>query len=199
MSESLPPVEAAPTKKQFLQAQAPLASLMDADPPAAIAAARSLPGRHPHWQRLRASVLCDAGNAAKDAAAVDEAIAIFEELHAAAPEDPQITYDLANAIANRADLDGPKAPDWFLRTGAARRRARALYGEAASSSGSADLRFASQAMTNLGNSCRSASRLAAFRAVKSASLRPLRGGVEAGAKSRQCRPGGARDHFSFVS
>jgi hypothetical protein len=33
-----------------------------------------------------------------------------------------------------------------------------------------------------------------FRAVqKSASLRPLRGGVEAGAKGWQCRPGGARD------
>jgi len=152
MSESPPPVEAAPTKKQFLQVQAPLLSLMDTDPPAAIAGARSLSGRHPHWQRLRASVLCDAGNAAKDSAAVDEAIAIFEELHAAAPEDPKITYNLANAIANRADLDGPKAPDWFLRTGAARRRARALYGEASSSSsGSADLRFASQAMTNLGN------------------------------------------------
>jgi hypothetical protein len=133
MSESPPPVEAAPTKKQFLQAQAPLASFMDADPPAAIAAARSFPGRHPHWQRLRASVLCDAGNAAKDAAAVDEAIAIFEELHAAAPEDPQITYNLANAIANRADLDGPKAPDWLLqirRTKCRRERVVPLLEEA---------------------------------------------------------------------
>jgi len=47
--------------------------------------------------------------------------------------------------------------------------------------------------------CRSASRLAAFRAGKSASLRPLWGGVEAGTKGRQCRPEGAHDHFSFVS
>jgi tetratricopeptide (TPR) repeat protein len=152
MTESPPPIEAAPTKKQFLQTQEPLLSLMDTDPPAAIVGARSLPGRHPHWQRLRASVLCDAGNAAKDADAVDEAIAIFEELHTAAPEDVQITYDLANAVANRAQLDGPKGPDWFLRTSAARRRARALYGEAAAPSGGSDLRFASQAMTNLGNS-----------------------------------------------
>lgn len=39
------------------------------------------------------------------------------------------------------------------------------------------------------SNCRSASRLAAFGVVKSASLRPVRGGVEAGAKGRQCRSG----------
>ena len=67
-----------------MQAQEPLLSLMDADPAAAITGARSLPGQHPRWRGLRASVLCDAGLNAKDTSAVDEAIAIFEELHAAA-------------------------------------------------------------------------------------------------------------------
>jgi hypothetical protein len=93
-----------------------------------------------------------------DSAAVNDAVTIFSELHVRAPEEGSLTYNLANAIANRAQLDQPEGPDWYLRTGGARRRARALFGEAAKSLRGVDAQTASQATTNLGNSLDSAYR-----------------------------------------
>jgi tetratricopeptide (TPR) repeat protein len=185
MAESQPPERPAPTKEQFLQMRERLSSLTTTDPAAAVAEAKALPADDRNWRLLRASVLCDAGERAKDAAAVDEAIAIFSELRADASDKGRLTYNLANAVASRAQLDEPKGPDWYLRTAGERRRARALYGEAAVSLQDQDLRLASQAMTNLGNSLDTAYRwIEAFDRYQAALNLFPQNGVAAGCASR---------------
>jgi hypothetical protein len=105
MADSQLPKRPAPTKKEFLRMQERLSLLMGADPAAAVAEAKALPADDRNWQLPRASVLCDAGMRAKDAAAVDEAITIFSELREDAPDKGSLTYNLGNAVASRAQLD----------------------------------------------------------------------------------------------
>lgn len=160
-------------------------SLMDIDPAAAVVEAKALPADDRNWRLLRASVLCDAGMRAKDASAVEDAIAIFSELRADVPDKGSLTYNLANAVVSRAQLDETKGPDWFLRTAGERRRARALYGEAAVSPQGQDPQLASQAMTNLGNALDAAHRwIEAFDRYQAALDLFPQNGVAAGCASR---------------
>jgi hypothetical protein len=102
MDTNEPPKKTTPTKKDLLRARDRLLSLMNSEPSAAIVEARALPADDYNWRSLRALVLCDAGISAGDAAAVAEAVAIFFELHRAAPMDGGLAYNLANAIAGQA-------------------------------------------------------------------------------------------------
>jgi tetratricopeptide (TPR) repeat protein len=143
---------------QFMRERARLLELLNTDAAAAIREARALAHVDNNWKLLRAVILCDAAIQAKDASAAEESVAIFSELHRVASDDGGLTYNLANALSRKAQLDEPKGADWYLRTAALRRTARLLYGESAKALQAKDARLASQVMTNLGTSLDAAHR-----------------------------------------
>lgn len=130
---------------------------------------------------------------------------VFWELRAG--DDGRVEVDPSHLLASVVENEGTGAAAKVLRdfayTLAQGRRGATVSGlrEALRDAGIAlrDTEGLEQRIELHLATCRSASSLAAFRAVKSASLRPFGGGVEAGAKGRQCRSGGARDHCSIVS
>lgn len=143
---------------KYRRVQDRLNELMDTNAAAAVAEARKVPDDGGNWSLLRASVLCDAGTAARDLEAVDEASRIFERLIEGKSEVSTLKYNLANTLESRARLDGTSAPDWWLNTAILRRRARSLLGEAAKLTRCDDAALASQMLTNLGNGLDSAHR-----------------------------------------
>lgn len=145
-------------KAEFMRERARLVALLNSDAAAAIREARALVPVDNNWKLLRAVTLCDAAVHARDATAAKESVALFSELHQLAPDDGALTYNLANSMASEAQLDEPKGADWYLRTATLRRGARAFYGESATALRDRNVRLASQAMTNLGNSLDAAHR-----------------------------------------
>src|SRR5436190_1680999 len=107
-----------------------LGRLTDSEPARAIAGARMLPTEPARWLALRAKILCDAGEVARDGAAVAEAIVTFEELLQTSPGNATLAFNVANALTCAANLDQYDGPEWYLRTARQRRRARALFGQA---------------------------------------------------------------------
>jgi tetratricopeptide (TPR) repeat protein len=135
-----------------------LLRLLNESPHDALVAARLLANDSPNWRQLRATILCDAGAVVADPDAVDEAIQIFTELLGDYPDHRGLPYNLANALAIRAQLDLPHDLDWYLRTSGSRTRARALNWQAASTLEDEDPLLASEALTNLGNALDAAHR-----------------------------------------
>jgi tetratricopeptide (TPR) repeat protein len=170
---------------EYRRVQGRLASMMNTDPTAAIVEARKLPADGKNWSLLRAAILCDAGVAAADFSAVEEASEVFARLVESRPGDGGLKYNLANALVSRAQLDQASGPDWFLKTAAIRRRARSLFGEAAKISGSSDPGLASQRLTNLGNSLDAAHRwVEAYECYQAALTVYPSNGVAAGCAAR---------------
>lgn len=158
-----------PTQSELNAAEARLARLLNADPVAAIAAARRITARDVNSMHLRAAILCDGGAAVRDVTAVEEAVDIFSRIHDRLPKNGGIAYNLANALEADARLDTTPAPNWYLKTADRRRRARALLGQAANLLEEKDPVLASRAMTNLGNSLDAAYRwIEAFEAYQRA-------------------------------
>jgi hypothetical protein len=172
-------------RAEYLQVQARLTGLIDTDPAAAVADARKVPDDGKNWSILRASILCDAGGAARDIAAVAESSRIFTRLVEALPAEGGMKYNLANALVNQAQLDGTPAPDWWLKTASLRRRARSLFGEAAKLTEGSDAELASQMLTNLGNGLDSAHRwVEAYECYQKALTLCPSNGVAAGCAAR---------------
>lgn len=141
----------------FRKEQARLVRLMNDAPTDAVAAARKLRRDSKTWLNLRATILADAGAAAKDLSAVQEAHDIFVTLHEET-RDPDTAYNLSNALASLAKLDTFDGADWYLRTAAKRRDSRTFLAEAAAVLTLDKPELASQAYTNLGNALSQASR-----------------------------------------
>lgn len=99
------------------------------DPRAAITAARALASTsapEDHGPKMvAAGILVDAGQELKDAAAIDEGVAYFRQVHAVVPASPQLDYNLANGIS--AQVRFRTDPPWSSARCAARREARSLY------------------------------------------------------------------------
>lgn len=138
--------------QDFVRVSERLTALMNEAPAAAVAEARAINDRDANWMQLRATVLCDAGAATRDSAAVNEAVDIFFRLRDGFPQKGGLAYNLANALDASARLDKTKRPDWFLVTADVRRQGRAHLGQAADAMGRDDTAVASQVLTNLGNS-----------------------------------------------
>src|SRR6185312_1409704 len=139
-------------RQEYDRALERLTALMNEDPAAAVAEARKIEAKDANWSQLRATVLCDAGAAVRDSAAVGEAVEIFSRLREQFPKNSGLAYNLANALDATARLDKTKRPDWYLATADVRRRGRAHLGQAAEAMGRDDRAMSSQVMTNLGNS-----------------------------------------------
>ncbi len=170
---------------ELVRALERLTSLMNEDPPAALEAAREIRDKGANWLQLRATILCDAGAAARDVASVAEATDVFSRLHGRFPDNGGLAYNLANALVVQAKLDGTPTPDWYLHTADRRSRARVLYGQAANCLGHDDPALASQAMTNLGNSLDGAHRwIEAFEAYQEALKIYPQNGVASGCAAR---------------
>lgn len=152
---STPPSKA---EQDYYRASERLTELMNENPAAAVAEARGIKERDPNWMQLRATVLCDAGAAARDSAAVAEAVETFSRLRDHFPKHGVLAYNLANALDASARLDKTATPDWYLVTADVRRRGRAHLGQAAEEMGRDNSAVASQVMTNLGTSLDAASR-----------------------------------------
>lgn len=131
-----------------------LTTLLDADPAEAVRQARAidLPRTGAaRWRAasLRASILID--GRAGSGEAIEEAVALFREVHAARPQ-AATSYNLANALAARAKRP-PDDETWLdhqERTREARAEARRLYWAAAHDD-AADLTIRTEAWTNLAN------------------------------------------------
>lgn len=99
------------------------------DPRAAIAAARALASAsapEDHGPKMvAAGILVDAGQELNDAAAIDEGVAYFRQVHAVVPASSQLDYNLANGISAQVNLRTD--PPWSSARCAARREARSLY------------------------------------------------------------------------
>jgi tetratricopeptide (TPR) repeat protein len=154
-NSSKPPSKA---RQDYESASARLTALMNENPAAAVAEAREIKARDANWMQLRATVLCDAGAAVRDSAAVGEAVEIFSRLRDQFPKNGGLAYNLANALDATARLDKTATPDWYLVTADVRRRGRAHLGQAAEAIGRNNQAVASQVMTNLGNSLDAACR-----------------------------------------
>jgi len=141
----------------FMNVQARLVRLMNEAPGDAVKEARRLREDSKAWLNLRATILADAGYAAGDQSAVQEAHDIFTALYEEA-HDAATAYNLSNALASLAKLAGFDGPDWYLRTAAKRRDSRAFLAEAAAAMAFDKPDIASQAYTNLGNALSHASR-----------------------------------------
>lgn len=167
----------------FREAQNRLVALLDADPSAAVLEARRLSEANNNWLLLRASILCDAGIAAGDLAAVEESAVIFARLREVKADDGRLAYNLANALAGQARLELARTsePDWYLATSELRHRARAHFGDAAKRLVRDEPALASQALTNLGNGYDRACRwIEAFDSYEEARLAYPENGVAAG-------------------
>lgn len=190
----------------YRRVQALLHSLTDTDPAAAVAEARKLAEDGKNWSLLRAATLCDAGAAASDLTAVEEASGIFALLVENRPGDRGLKYNLANALMSRAQLDRTPSPDWYLGTAPIRRQARSLLGEAAKLDIEGDFALASQMQTNLGNALDAAHRwVESYECYQAALALHPENGVAAGCAARVLlRVGrlgllGHEEHFEDVA
>jgi hypothetical protein len=140
-----------------------LGGLIDTDPAEAVLRARLLKIRHPKVtdeaiDHARASILIDAGTRLGLAAVVQEGVEILRPMHASHPERFDVAYNLANGIMAIADLEAIPKIRWFLLTRKSRQEARRIFHAAAVASRETHPETATQALCNLGNALRSASR-----------------------------------------
>jgi hypothetical protein len=133
--------------------QTRLYNLMEIDAKQALAEARQLHNDGPGgmWMQLRGCVLTEAGGSSHDEKAVKEGIAIFRAASASKPDDPMVAYNLANALAALAGIDGTKLPERYLQTAGLRLESRALYGSASKALRRKHPSLATQCLTNVGN------------------------------------------------
>ena len=137
-----------------------LSSLVNSAPAKAIARARASAilarSSLTDGQILKSGILIDAGCRIRNEPAISEGCDILRRLTAQAPDDHNLSYNLANGLVAKADVSLVKRPDWYLSTADLRREARSLFHKAAIASQSDDLK--ARAITNLGNALRTANR-----------------------------------------
>lgn len=111
-------------------------ALMDADPVGAIEEARALSSDAPvkgvSYAGLKASILVDAGGAAKDESAIKEGVGLFRKLLKELPDNAQILYNLGNGLIALAAQKPYTGNNWYLETAAIRREARSRLKKALS-------------------------------------------------------------------
>lgn len=133
-----------------------LVQRIDEDPRAAISAARTILAAEELFdetnrQVLASIVLTDAGSECNDLEAVNEAISLLEKLHLKLATDPNIMYNLANALITRANLTVlPLHADWCVVTSADRVRAKKLF-QTVGEHPASERNLRARALTNLGN------------------------------------------------
>ena len=139
--------------KKFEQQRARLTSFLNEDPAIALAEARILPAgpsaKSKLFTHLKASIFIDAGARLGDTKAVEDGIAVFEDLLATDPTDAVSRYNLGNGYIALADLQPYKAFDWYLQTAIIRQKGRWQLQQATSINKHGQV--SSQAWTNLGN------------------------------------------------
>jgi tetratricopeptide (TPR) repeat protein len=139
--------------KKFEQQRARLTSFLNEDPAKALAEARILPpgpsAKSKLFMHLKASIFIDAGAALRDKKAVEDGIAIFEDLLTTPPDDHVSRYNAGNGFIALADLQSYTGVDWYLQTAVIRQKARRHFQRVASSD--KQRQVSSQAWTNLGN------------------------------------------------
>jgi tetratricopeptide (TPR) repeat protein len=139
--------------KEFQRLRVRWNYLLDEDPAQALKEARetssNLSPRGEVHARIKASILIDAGAAAGDTKAIQDGIALFEELLSRFPKDPVCHYNLGNGFLALADRQPYTGSDWFLDTADLRQKARRQF-LLATSFDSTEV-ISSQAFTNLGN------------------------------------------------
>ncbi len=173
------------TVDEFRTLAGRLTALLDTDPAEAVRQARAidLGGQGIEWLNsawIRASILVDGGAASAQQDAVEEGADLFRALHEAHPG-PQVSYNLANALAARAGMPGDSGwLDHQERTRVWRAEARRHFWAAANDS-TADPSIRTQAWTNLANQFTYAYRLGEAHDARLAALAvDPRNGVAAG-------------------
>ncbi|MCU6502432.1 hypothetical protein LPN04_32005 [Rugamonas sp. A1-17] len=142
--------------EEFERVSEALYRKIDEDPHAAIVSARSLLATsdvldETNRQIIASIILTDAGAECRDYDAVHEAIGLLEHLHSQIGEDPNISYNLANALITRANLTVlPAKTDWCVVTSADRIRAKELF-QLVAQHPDGDPQLRSRALNNLGN------------------------------------------------
>jgi len=139
--------------KKFDLQRARLTSLLDEDPAKALAEARLLPygpsAKSKLFTSLKASIFIEAGACLGDKTAIEDGIAVFEDLLRTRLGDPICSYNLGNGFVALADLQTHTGFDWYLQTAVIRQKARWLFQHTASTDKHGPI--SSQAWTNLGN------------------------------------------------
>jgi hypothetical protein len=126
-----------------------LSRLRDENPAEAIAFARQLSGDD-YLESLKASTLIDSGITTDNIEAVKEGVIINRKLLCYRPDDPYISYNLANGLHGIAQITPFHGPDWYSSTHELRSEARFLFNLAARER-NADSELTTQAHTNFGN------------------------------------------------
>ena len=141
-------------ESRYYNLRASLYDLVDDNPQVAIDAVRALPPDDildaPLIDGLKAGVLVDAGIEGHNKRAIEEGVAIFQQLLENDPQRGDILYCLANGLTGLTDLVAYSGPMWYLETADVRCEARRLYQSAGSQESVPDL-IKSQSLTNLGN------------------------------------------------
>ena len=148
-------------KDAFGSAVRRLQDSLNEDPFDAIRSARALAVDgvdQDHIDFARAAIFIDAGALVGAPGVVREGTEVLRRLMASGPDRFDIAYNLANGLVAAANLDVAPRLEWFLRTRAERREARVLYDKCAAEPSDTGREVASQALCNLGNSLRKASR-----------------------------------------
>ena len=139
--------------RKFEQERTRLTSFLNKDPAKALAEARVLPAgpstKSKLFTNLKATIFIEAGACLGDKKAVEDGIAIFEDLLTTRPDDAVSRYNLGNGLIALADLQPYAGFDWYLQTAVIRQKARWQFQQAASSDKQGHV--SSQAWTNLGN------------------------------------------------
>ncbi len=139
--------------KKFEQQRARLMCVLNEDPAQARAEARILPAgpsaKSKLFMHLKASIFIDAGASLGDKKAVEDGVAIFEDLLTTRPDDDVSRHNAGNGFIALADLQPYTGFDWYLQTAVIRQKARWQFQRVASSDNQRQV--SSQAWTNLGN------------------------------------------------
>ncbi|MEO5799635.1 MAG: LA2681 family HEPN domain-containing protein [Gemmatimonadales bacterium] len=140
-------------QRAFQELAGPAYEALRESPVRAIAIARTLVAIPPLTEAdtvvLKAGILVDAGGDLGDLKVVEEGAGLLREVLTVTPARQDATYSLGNALSVLADVRSFDGPEWYLKTGAMRREARALFEVVAQSDAPADLR--ARAITNRGN------------------------------------------------
>lgn len=146
-------VKVAAQLKKLEEQRARLTALLNEDPAIALAEARILPAgpstKSKLFTPLKASIFIDAGARLADTNAVEDGIAVFENMLSTNPRDAVSRYNVGNGYIALADLQSYKAFEWHLQTALTRQKGRWQLQQGASSDKHGHV--SSQAWTNLGN------------------------------------------------
>lgn len=144
----------------YLDLATHLQASLDKDPVGTINAVRAIKAgksiRGISVDALRAGILIDAGQVARDRDAVAEGVNLLKRFLAKKQDRTDMIYNLGNGLIALAELDATPRPDWFLATAGIRQEARRYFQK------TTEVRDpdypTSQAFTNLGKALNGAFR-----------------------------------------